>query len=74
MNTTRLPCVNILCKVCKDGGNITLMVHRFEIQVERIDKTNSYTANKCPNSKYIISPSRASAYYFILKYVFKLSI
>ena len=46
VNTTRLPCVNILCKVCKDGGNITLMVHRFEIQVERIGKPNSYTANK----------------------------
>ena len=68
MNTTRLPCVNILCKVCKDGGNITLMVHRFEIQVERIGKTNSYTPYKGPNI------SRASAYYFILKYVFKLSI
>ena len=49
VNTTRLPCVNILCKVRKDGVDITLMVQRFEIQVERIGKTNSYTANKRPN-------------------------
>ena len=43
VNTTRLPCVNILCKVCKDGENITLMAHNFEIQVERIGKTNIHT-------------------------------
>ena len=62
MNTTRLPCVNILCKVCKDGENITLMAHHFEIQVERIGKTNIHTPYEGPN------------YYFILKYFFKTSI
>ena len=66
MNTTRLPCVNILCKVCKDGVNITLMAHRFEIQVERIGKTNSYI--------YSLYRRDASDYHFISKYVFKLSI
>ena len=61
MNTTRLPCVNILCKVCKNGGNITLMVHHFEIQVERICKTNIHTPYEGPN------------YHPILKYVYETS-